>query len=282
MLGLNRSACAWANWVPGFEGRTFTDGSAATHLIHLFVGALEGRSGEYGLSDLQFALARMAFYGKTTNFSFKAYVSGCKVGITNEACHYLHGKLVSSFLTVDEEAFIRFIVLVDTMVYHDKLRTNPPESIKLSGRASEAVKTCAASFTGKRATTVPIDGFSTACIELYGNFVRPRAVEERHNEKLVFNALPKEGRASLLQNAKIAKGVFNFQDQFSQVEESRSNALETDGVVELVGKKRGRISNHDLSDHVKRESKKLAVEIDGLSSDSDEEQSEDEDEQSDE
>ena len=126
----------------------------------------------------------------------------CKNSITDlspQAKGYLHGRHILDLLSPSQEAFIRFVVLVDLMRYHGVILRNYSNAAHgfSDPDDNKALIEFMANYKGPKNTTLPfygtirpkiMKGYHSEDIALYST-IKKKVLEERHHVLTVVSEL---------------------------------------------------------------------------------------------
>ena len=119
---------------------------------------------------------------------------------------HLHGRRLLDLLGPSQEAFIRFVVLVDCMRYHGVILRNLANTDGISDPDdNEALVEFMANYKGPKNTTIPyfefsvpkvIKGYRSHDIALYST-IKKKVLEERHHVVTVLSELDDAAKTTM-------------------------------------------------------------------------------------
>ena len=163
---------------------------AATLLLILVTSCLDLPSSRYN-HLIQDVFGRLVFQGRTSLCSFRVSHKARPSQLSIEASSHLHGKLLSTIMRPQEEAYIRFVIITDICRYHfsalsticELLKKNPKSCLIDCSLLSDHLL----SYHGARCLTKQEKGFRASDISFYQT-LKAHVMKERK--------LMSEGRSS--------------------------------------------------------------------------------------
>jgi hypothetical protein len=152
--------------------------------------------------------ARVYFFNRAKLMPFPIHLKNSSIDLSPQAKVHLHGRRLLDLMTPSQEAFIRFVVLVDCMRYHGLILRNFSNGEGGDSDDKEELIEFMANYKGPMNSTLPasrhcppkiIKGYRSPDIALYLT-IKKKVLEERHHVKTVLSELDDATETTMASN----------------------------------------------------------------------------------